>query len=74
MRGRCVDLPRYPWQRERHWHADTSECHGRLARRVVHPLLGYAVEGEAFHWENQLDLAKQTDPTPNNVVVRGSDA
>jgi len=53
-----VDLPHYPWQRERHWHAGTSESQGRLERRVVHPLLGYALAGEALHWENQLDLVK----------------
>jgi phthiocerol/phenolphthiocerol synthesis type-I polyketide synthase C len=56
--GRYVDLPHYPWQRERHWQASTSESQGRLARKVVHPLLGYRLAGEALHWENQLDLAK----------------
>ena len=56
--GRCVELPHYPWQRERHWHASTSESQGLLTRRIVHPLLGYALAGEALHWENQLDLAK----------------
>ena len=50
--GRYVDLPHYPWQRERHWHSSTSESQGRLARRVLHPLLGFALEGEALHWEN----------------------
>ena len=56
--GRCVELPHYPWQRERHWHASTCESQGLLARHIVHPLLGYAIAGEAFHWENHLDLAK----------------
>jgi phthiocerol/phenolphthiocerol synthesis type-I polyketide synthase C len=56
--GRYVDLPHYPWQRERHWQPGTLESEGRLTRKVVHPLLGYALAGEALHWENQLDLAK----------------
>lgn len=56
--GQYVDLPHYPWQRERHWQANTFESQGRLTRRVVHPLLGYALAGEALHWENQLDVAK----------------
>ena len=55
--GRCVDLPHYPWQRERHWHPGTSESQGRLTRRILHPLLGYALKGDALHWENHLDLA-----------------
>jgi phthiocerol/phenolphthiocerol synthesis type-I polyketide synthase C len=56
--GRCVELPHYPWQRERHWHPVTSESEGRLTRRSLHPLLGYALKGEALHWESHLDLAK----------------
>ena len=56
--GRYVDLPHYPWQRERHWHSSTSESQGRLDRRVLHPLLGFALKGDALHWENNLDLAR----------------
>jgi phthiocerol/phenolphthiocerol synthesis type-I polyketide synthase C len=56
--GRYVDLPHYPWQRERHWQPSTVESQGRLTRRVLHPLLGYALAGETLHWENQLDLAQ----------------
>jgi phthiocerol/phenolphthiocerol synthesis type-I polyketide synthase C len=56
--GRCVELPHYPWQRERHWHPSTSESHGLLERRILHPLLGYALAGEPLHWESHLDLAK----------------
>src|SRR5882672_4280051 len=56
--GRYVDLPHYPWQRERYWHPTTTESGGRLARHIVHPLLGYAVAGEALTWENHLDVTK----------------
>jgi acyl transferase domain-containing protein/NADPH:quinone reductase-like Zn-dependent oxidoreductase/acyl carrier protein/NADP-dependent 3-hydroxy acid dehydrogenase YdfG len=56
--GRRVDLPRYPWQRERHWHPSTCESQGVLSRRLLHPLLGYALNGETLHWENHFDLVK----------------
>ncbi|MGO9930690.1 MAG: beta-ketoacyl synthase N-terminal-like domain-containing protein, partial [Steroidobacteraceae bacterium] len=59
MPGQYVDLPHYPWQRERHWHPTTSESEGNLTRRILHPLLGYALAREVLHWENHLDLATQ---------------
>jgi phthiocerol/phenolphthiocerol synthesis type-I polyketide synthase C len=67
--GRYVDLPHYPWQRERHWQPSTFESQGRLTRRLLHPLLGYALAGETLHWENQLDLA--TLPLYADHVVGG---
>jgi phthiocerol/phenolphthiocerol synthesis type-I polyketide synthase C len=67
--GRYVELPHYPWQRERHWHSSTSECQGRLARRILHPLLGYALAGETLHWESHLDLA--TLPVYADHVIGG---
>jgi acyl transferase domain-containing protein/NADPH:quinone reductase-like Zn-dependent oxidoreductase/acyl carrier protein/NADP-dependent 3-hydroxy acid dehydrogenase YdfG len=67
--ARYVDLPHYPWQRERYWHPVTAESEGRLARQVVHPLLGYALAGEALHWENQLDVARL--PTYADHAVGG---
>jgi acyl transferase domain-containing protein/NADPH:quinone reductase-like Zn-dependent oxidoreductase/NAD(P)-dependent dehydrogenase (short-subunit alcohol dehydrogenase family)/acyl carrier protein len=70
--GRHVDLPHYPWQRERHWQSSTLESQGRLARRILHPLLGYALAGETLHWENQLDLAKL--PVYADHVVGGGAA
>jgi acyl transferase domain-containing protein/NADPH:quinone reductase-like Zn-dependent oxidoreductase/acyl carrier protein len=53
--GRFTPLPAYPWQRERHWYAPTSEAYDLINRRRVHPLLGYRLkDGEAL-WENTLD-------------------
>src|SRR6185437_5191023 len=57
--GRSVELPHYPWQRERFWHPSTTESLGLLARRRAHPLLGYPLAGEPYHWENHLDTASQ---------------
>jgi acyl transferase domain-containing protein/NADPH:quinone reductase-like Zn-dependent oxidoreductase/NAD(P)-dependent dehydrogenase (short-subunit alcohol dehydrogenase family)/acyl carrier protein len=56
--GRWVDLPHYPWQRERFWHPQTDESSGFLQREVIHPLLGYALHGEPLHWENHLDTMR----------------
>jgi acyl transferase domain-containing protein/NADPH:quinone reductase-like Zn-dependent oxidoreductase/NADP-dependent 3-hydroxy acid dehydrogenase YdfG/acyl carrier protein len=56
--GQLVELPQYAWQRERYWHPSTAESLGLLARRVVHPLLGYALAGDSLHWENHLDTTK----------------
>jgi acyl transferase domain-containing protein/NADPH:quinone reductase-like Zn-dependent oxidoreductase/acyl carrier protein len=57
-KGRLVDLPRYPWQRERHWLASSSEASGVVGRRQVHPLLGYRLDRDEFQWESQLDTLR----------------
>lgn len=54
-KGRLVQLPNYPWQREHHWHTVTPECNGLLNRKKVHPLLGYRLQQHDLTWENQLD-------------------
>ncbi|WP_080290196.1 type I polyketide synthase [Pseudomonas syringae] len=53
--GRWLQLPNYPWQREHHWHPVTAEAGGLLLRERLHPLLGYPLPNQAFHWENRLD-------------------
>ena len=53
--GRYADLPHYPWQRERFWRATTSEGYGLIDRYKEHPLLGYRLKEDPFHWENHLD-------------------
>ncbi len=50
-----VRLPNYPWQRERFWHAQTSEGYDLINRRRVHPLLGYRLKDAEAIWENPLD-------------------
>lgn len=56
-RGSFVELPNYPWQRERHWHVTTPESLGLLGRAMVHPLLGYRLPQHSLTWENQLDTS-----------------
>lgn len=55
--GRFVPLPNYPWQRERHWHPQSSEAYHLIARRLVHPLLGWRLRDAVATWENVLDPA-----------------
>jgi phthiocerol/phenolphthiocerol synthesis type-I polyketide synthase C len=50
-----VELPGYPWQRERHWYEPTPESLGLLERRPAHPLLGYRLHRDLAEWENRLD-------------------
>jgi len=54
-RGRFLQLPNYPWQRERHWLAQTPESSGNLHRERVHPLLGYPLPEHPLTWDNRLD-------------------
>jgi acyl transferase domain-containing protein/acyl carrier protein len=52
---RHVDLPRYPWQRERYWY----EARRRTAAPGADPLLGQrfgdATEPGAIHWQTDAD-------------------
>ncbi|MBL8396049.1 MAG: SDR family NAD(P)-dependent oxidoreductase [Candidatus Accumulibacter sp.] len=57
--GRFVQLPNYPWQRERHWHPVTAESLGLIYRHRVHPLLGYPLPQQDLTWENPLDTQLQ---------------
>lgn len=53
--GRWVDLPTYPWQRERCWHEADEARWSRLTGRA-HPLLGRRLEEPHPAWVNRLDL------------------
>ena len=53
--GHRVQLPNYPWQRERHWHPRTSESLLAIERRRVHPLLGWRIPEATHAWENSID-------------------
>ncbi|AGP36043.1 type I polyketide synthase [Sorangium cellulosum] len=67
--GRCVSLPAYPWQRERHWLPDDLErgASGRRAQArsspggaAGHPLLGAPLSSSAhpgtWFWQRALSL------------------
>jgi acyl transferase domain-containing protein len=57
--GRVVDLPAYPWQRERHWNGDPSWW-ARGSRSEVdsgHPLLGRRLAAREPTWSTDLDTA-----------------
>ena len=53
--GQAIQLPNYPWQRERHWHPRTSEANGEFDKLRVHPLLGWRLNDAGVAWENTLD-------------------
>jgi phthiocerol/phenolphthiocerol synthesis type-I polyketide synthase C len=55
--GSCVDLPRYPWQRQRLERPRSAEGWDPVERRLVHPLLGWRLPGSEPEWENPLDAS-----------------
>jgi acyl transferase domain-containing protein/NADPH:quinone reductase-like Zn-dependent oxidoreductase/acyl carrier protein len=69
-RGRPIQLPNYPWQRERYWHSVTSASFGLISRRSTHPLLGHALRQLDLTWENELDTVRQ--PLFGDHVVGGA--
>ncbi|MGQ7242646.1 SDR family NAD(P)-dependent oxidoreductase [Salinicola sp. V024] len=56
--GHFVDLPHYPWQRERYWVKTTGDSQGLMARHYEHPLLGYRLPRQGMAWESQLDTRR----------------
>jgi phthiocerol/phenolphthiocerol synthesis type-I polyketide synthase C len=56
--GRPVELPTYPWQRERHWREQSVEGASVIDRRSAHPLLGYRPDRDEYLWECQLDCQR----------------
>ena len=56
-RGRLVQLPNYPWQRERYAHQMSAESYQHLNRRKEHPLLGFRLHESEWGWENLIDLS-----------------
>ncbi len=53
--GRLVELPAYPWRRERHWRAGTASAYDLVDHPREHPLLGCRLHENEFQWENHLD-------------------
>ncbi|MEE9325724.1 MAG: SDR family NAD(P)-dependent oxidoreductase [Cocleimonas sp.] len=68
----ALNLPHYPWQREKHWYTLTPEG-GNLVNRVrEHPLLGYRLKNHESSWENQIDtqlLSYLSDHVVDGAVV-----
>jgi acyl transferase domain-containing protein/acyl carrier protein len=66
---RTVNLPHYPWQREKHWYTLTPEGSDLVNRHRAHPLLGYRLKNQEAMWENQVDT--QILPFLGDHVVDG---
>lgn len=56
--GKRTNLPRYAWQRTRHWVSYTADGQGLLSRYYQHPLLGYPLAQHTNIWESQLDVQR----------------
>jgi NADPH:quinone reductase-like Zn-dependent oxidoreductase/SAM-dependent methyltransferase/acyl carrier protein/NADP-dependent 3-hydroxy acid dehydrogenase YdfG len=58
-RGRVVDAPAYPWQRERHWHGSPDwwleTPAGDTPTAARHPLLGARQPGLEPTWQQEID-------------------
>ncbi|MEZ4239917.1 MAG: polyketide synthase dehydratase domain-containing protein [Myxococcota bacterium] len=48
-----ADLPKYPWQRERHW-TESSQARARRVGASSHPLLGRRLDALQPRWEASL--------------------
>ncbi|MGK5732115.1 SDR family NAD(P)-dependent oxidoreductase [Streptomyces sp. URMC 124] len=54
--GRVVDLPAYPWQRERHWNGTPqSWVHSSGSGTIEHPLLGERMPAPLPVWEGAVE-------------------
>ncbi|WP_024805889.1 type I polyketide synthase [Nocardia sp. BMG51109] len=70
--GAAVDLPPYPWQRERHWNGDPDRWtrDGAGAGVNEHPLLGRNGDAPNPTWQTRLD--PQRLPWIGDHVIAGS--
>ncbi|SEH02033.1 Acyl transferase domain-containing protein [Nonomuraea solani] len=64
--GRVLDLPAYPWQRERHWNGEAAWW----APRLEHPLLGARTQALDPTWSAPMDPARV--PWVNDHRVAGA--
>lgn len=55
VRGRCVELPSYPWQHESHWIRATPEAEGALFRSREGVFLGVRPQRGYTTWESIID-------------------
>lgn len=79
-----VDLPSYPWQRERYWQESEESQQARLGQhsvrammgRPVHPLLGCQLESAMPVWDVEIDKQRLTylydHRVQNSVVYSGA--
>ena len=57
--ARCIALPRYPWQRERHWISGVSRGAEPAGRHpLLGPMRGLSTDPGARLWDRALDLGR----------------
>ncbi|MEQ9122929.1 MAG: polyketide synthase dehydratase domain-containing protein, partial [Alphaproteobacteria bacterium] len=69
-RGDVVDLPIYPWRRDRYWYKRTDEAEGLMLAEREGALLGFRSRTDAWTWDAQID----TDAFPFLADHRVGDA
>ena len=65
--GQWVDVPAYPWQRQRYWLESGVHIECLVDRKRAHPLLGYRLQSTLPIWEinlNASDPVYLQDPDP----------
>ncbi len=67
--GRRVDLPTYPWHRQRHWHWPTAQQSAHAAGPAV-SILGKRCLGSGTAWVRTIDPA--LEPLWNDHIVDGA--
>ena len=72
--GRCVRLPSYPWQRERHWlEIDEAATVGGAwlgpSSAAKHPLLGRSLDSAIPMWE--VELGRENPPYLDDHRIQG---
>ena len=74
--GQWVDVPAYPWQRQRYWLESGVDIECLVDRKRAHPLLGYRLQSTLPIWEINLNASDpvylQDHVVGGSTVVPGS--
>ena len=74
--GQWVDVPAYPWQRQRYWVESGVDIDCLVDRKRAHPLLGYRLQSALPIWDINLNASDpvylQDHVVGGSTVVPGS--
>ncbi len=74
--GQWVDVPAYPWQRQRYWLESGVDLECLVDRKRAHPLLGYRLQSTLPIWEINLNASDpvylQDHVVGGSTIVPGS--
>jgi myxalamid-type polyketide synthase MxaD len=76
QRGRCVPLPKMPWQRERYWLAEAGSRGRRQAADGLGARVSPASEAGTHYWERAMSVAEEAELSEHRIhgeaVLAGS--